>query len=180
MHSLFQGAFKKYLHGGYGASFPKYEAIYMSLLEIATALNHLHSLQLVHGGRMRWSLSSFCGECRPISMIADFRRNALCICPDGTPVEFLQMLSQPTFCYGALSETSGVSAASSLILVRRLSSIYTSIRPLRPPPPSRLVWPLFEHFVTCRGICFFTDFLVAHSTPHIRSWFFRHCFTDLL
>ena len=38
------------MHGGYGASVPKYDAILMSLLEVAMALGHLHNLQLVHGG----------------------------------------------------------------------------------------------------------------------------------
>ena len=50
MSTLLQGAFKRYLHGGYGASVPKYDAILMSLLEVAMALGHLHNLQLVHGG----------------------------------------------------------------------------------------------------------------------------------
>jgi hypothetical protein len=39
-----------YHTGGYGASTPNYPAIYTTLLEVAMALRHLHSLHLVHCG----------------------------------------------------------------------------------------------------------------------------------
>lgn len=46
--ALKRGAFRETMKGRYGAQQPALRAIYTTLLEVATALRHLHSLQLVH------------------------------------------------------------------------------------------------------------------------------------
>ncbi len=46
--AISRGVFKQRVRGGYGASVPDMSAIYLSLLEIASALRHLHSLHLAH------------------------------------------------------------------------------------------------------------------------------------